>query len=410
MKPSRLSFFALAVALVGASGCTKEEKPRGDLPPPVPSSAGSSAASNVSACASGGGEVKDPVSSAFFPKTEAGYCVDPQGETRTYGDRGKYSMDEVCTTAFDGECEVYKRFGLKRVVSFRYVDGGGRGATVDVVLSQFADVAGAFGMYTMRLVAGDPTDPSTPRVLDVGSKPGASAGGLGALGTGRAYVWRGTMVAELQYNNDRETPSQLKASSDTALTAIGRGIAQKLPEESGKPPSAQLLPDELRVANGVQFFPKEPFGWKNVGPTAVGYYKDGDRRWRTIAIAPLDEAQAKDVMKTLKQRPGSIPVTGAGDEAVHVVNPGEGGGPKIESLVARKGAVVLGIMDEEYAIKAAAPEKQQAARLTKEEAVTKAKALLEKARAPEPSASASASSGSSAKVAPSAAPSSSTKH
>ena len=29
-------------------------------------------------------------------------------------------MDEVCTTAFDGECEVYKRFGLDRVV----VNGG----------------------------------------------------------------------------------------------------------------------------------------------------------------------------------------------------------------------------------------------------------------------------------------------
>jgi hypothetical protein len=121
------------------------------------------------------------VTAAFFPRTEGSYCVDPQGETRTYGEKGKYSMDEVCTTAFDGECEVYKRYGLKRVVSFRYVDGGGKGATVDVVLSQFADVAGAFGLYTMRLVAGDPVDPSTPRVLEVAAK-GAQTGGAGAIG------------------------------------------------------------------------------------------------------------------------------------------------------------------------------------------------------------------------------------
>ena len=344
---------------------------------------------SATACASGGGDVKDPVSVAFFPKAEGGYCVDPQGETRTYGDRGKYSMEEVCTTAFDGECVVYTRFGLKRVVSFRYVDGAGNGATVDVILSQFADVAGAYGMYTMRLVAGDPADPSTPRVLEVAPK-GAATGGAGALGTGRAYVWRGKAVVELQYNNDRETPSQLKASSAPVLTAIGRAIAQKLPEDSGKPPSARILPEDMLVPNGIQFFPKEPFGWKNIGPTAIGYYKEGDRRWRTLAIAPLDEAQAKDVLKTLKQRPGSIPVTGAGDEAVHVVNPGEGGSPKVEVLVARKGAIVVGIADEEYAIKAAEPEKQQAARLTKDEAVGKAKAILEKTPAPAPKPPASA--------------------
>lgn len=380
MKATLPAFVALAC--VFALGCTKDEKPRGDLPPPAPSGAGSTSTTGAgpSACANGGGEVKDPVSAAFFPKTEAGYCVDPQGETRTYGERGKYSMDEVCTTAFDGECEVYKRYGLKRVVSFRYADGSGKGATVDVVLSQFADVGGAFGLYTMRLVAGDPVDPSTPRVLEVAPK-GAPTGGLGAIGTGRAYVWRGNMVAELQYNNDRETPSQLKASSEAALSAIGKSIAQKLPEETGMPASARLLPDEMRIANGVQFFMKEPFGWKNVGPTTVGYYKDGDRRWRTLAVAPLDEAQAKDVMKTLKARPGSIPVAGAGEEAVHVLNPGESGGPKVEVLVARKGAIVIGIADEENAIKAAAPEKQQAARLTKDEAIAKAKAALDRAAA-----------------------------
>ena len=35
-------------------------------------------------------------------------------------------MDDVCTSAFDGECEVYKRFGLDRVVVLRYVDGAAR--------------------------------------------------------------------------------------------------------------------------------------------------------------------------------------------------------------------------------------------------------------------------------------------
>jgi len=390
MKATLSAFVALTCVM--ALGCSKDEKPRGDVPPPVPSAAASTTGAGVSVCASGGGEVKDPVSAAFFPKAEAGYCVDPQGETRTYGDRGKFTMDEVCTTAFDGECEVYKSYGLKRVVSFRYADGSGKGATVDVVLSQFADVGGAFGFYTMRLVPGDPADPSTARVLEVAPK-GSTTGGLGAIGTGRAYVWRGTMVAELQYNNDRETPAQLRASSDTALSAIGKGIAQRLPEETGKPGGARVLPEEMQIPNGIRHFPKEPFGWKNVGAASIGYYKDGERRWRTIAFGPLDELQAKDVMKALKARPGSIPVAGAGEEAVHVVNPGEGGGPKVEVLVARKGGTVIGVGDEEYALKAAAPEKQQAARLTKDEAVAKVKALLERPALPlaKPAPSTSAS-------------------
>ncbi|HRH00853.1 MAG TPA: hypothetical protein PLR99_31640, partial [Polyangiaceae bacterium] len=367
-------------AALALAGCPKDDKPKGDVPPPLPGApSASGAAAAAAACASGGGQIADPATAAFFPRAAGGYCVDPQGETRTYGEKGKYSMEEVCTTAFDGECVVYTRFGLKRVVSFRYVDAAGQGATVDVVLSQFADAAGALGMYTMRVVAADPADPSTPRVLEPG-KGGPSAA-LGALGTGRAYVWRGPYVIELQYNNERETPAQLRASSDAVLGTIGRAVAAGLPEQA-RPRAVTLLPDAGLIPNGLQFFPKEPFGWKNVGPTAVGFYKEGDRRWRTVAMGPADEFQAKDMLKTLKQRPGSIPVSGVGDEAVHVVNPGEGGAPKIEILVARKGTAVIGVADEEYALKAAAPDKLQAARLTKDEAIAKVKAILDKLPAP----------------------------
>ena len=66
-------------------------------------------------------------------------------------------MDEVCTTAFDGECEVYKRFGLDRVVVLRYVDGTGAPNSVEVNLSRFTTSDGAYAMFTKRVVAdGDP--------------------------------------------------------------------------------------------------------------------------------------------------------------------------------------------------------------------------------------------------------------
>ena len=368
------------------SGCSKEEKRGGGDPPPPPQPSASSA--KPGACASGGGEITDAIAAAYLPKSVGGYCVDPQGEVKTYGEKGKLSMDEVCTTAFDGECEVYKRFGLKRVVSLHYVDGSGKGGTVEVNVSQFADVAGAYGMYTLRVVAGDPAEPSTPKPF--------AAGAAGAIGTGRAYVWRGPHLVELQYVNEQEAPADLAKSSDTILRAVGKEIGTKLPGALTAPPAAQALPEANRIPNGIVFQPKDILGWNGVGPGALGFYKDGDRRWRTLAIFKDDADQAKDAFKTIKSKPGTLPVAGLGDEAAHVVVAGQGGSPKVEVLVARKGSAIWGIGDEEYALRgggAGAAEREQKARLTKEEAIAKLKPLLAAAAPPSaPSGSPSAAS------------------
>lgn len=392
-----LSGLALGAVVLG--GC-KDDKPKEDnAPPPPPPSA--SAATKAGACANGGGEDTDPVSAPFFPRTAGGYCIDPMGEVKTYGEKGKLSMDEVCTTAFDGECEVYKRFGLKRVVSLHYVDGAGKGGSVEVNLSQFADVAGAYGMFTLRVVAADPAEPSTPKPL--------AAGGAGAIGTGRAYVWRGQYLAELQYNNEQESPEQLAKSSDAILRAVAAPLGDKLPGDKAKPPSAEMLPTANLVPNGIVFQPKDIYGWTGIGPVAIGYYKEADARWRVLSIVKDDADQAKDAFKTIKSKPGSLPVAGQGDEAAHVVVSSGGSSPKVEGLVARKGRVVMGILDEEYALGGPAGEK---ARITKDDAIAKLKPLLAKeppaagsgAAAASPSGSASAKPSGSAAPSPSAAP------
>lgn len=359
----------VALLLIFACSSCKDDKPKSDTPPPPPPAV-SSAKAGV--CASGGGELSDAISAPMLPKTAGGYCVDPQGEIKTYGEKGKLSMDEVCTTAFDGECEVYKRFGLKRVVSLHYVDGSGKGGTVEVNLSQFADVPGAYGMYTLRVVAGDPAEPSTPKPL--------AAGTSGAIGTGRAYVWRGQYLAELQYVNENESPEQLAKSSEAILTAVGKEIGQRLPGPTTLPPAAQLLPTDHRVPNGIVFYPKDVLGWNGTGPGAVGFYKEGDRRWRVLAIVKDDAEQAKDAFKTIKSKPGTLPVANVGDEAAHVVVPSggedKGSAPKVEMLVARKGNVVWGVGDEEYALRAATGAEREKVRVTKDEAIAKMKPLL----------------------------------
>lgn len=389
----------LLLLSMASVGCSKEEKKGGEAPPPPPPSASTAKAGT---CAGGGGELTDSISAAWLPRAVGGYCVDPQGEVKTYGEKGKLSMDEVCTTAFDGECEVYKRFGLKRVVSLHYVDGSGKGGTVEVNVSQFADVAGAYGMYTLRVVAGDPAEPSTPKPL--------AAGAAGAIGTGRAYVWRGQHLVELQYVNEQESPADLAKSSATILEAVGKEIGQKLPGATTLPPAAQALPAANRLPNGIVFQPKDVLGWNGVGPGAIGFYKEGDRRWRTLAIFKDDAEQAKDAFKTIKSKPGSLPVAGIGDEAAHVVVPAQGGGPKVELLVARKGNALWGIGDEEYALRGAGGgEKEQKARLTKDEAIAKLKPLLTTAApaggdalAPSGSGSAAPSASAASSAAPSA--------
>ncbi len=397
MKSASRSLLAsLLLLAAGASTSCKDDKPREGTPPPPPPTAESAKAG---ACASGGGELSDAISAPFFAKAAGGYCVDPQGEIKTYGEKGKLSMDEVCTTAFDGECEVYKRFGLKRVVSLHYVDGSGKGGTVEVNLSQFGDVPGAYGMFTLRVVAGDPAEPSTPKPL--------AAGAAGAIGTGRAYVWRGQHLAELQYVNENESPEQLAKSSEAVLTTIGKEIGERLPGAKSLPPAAQILPTEHRVPNGIVYHPTNVLGWNATGPGAVGFYKDGDRRWRVLAIVKDDAEQAKDAFKTIKSKPGTLPVANTGDEAAHVVVPSGGedkaSAPKVEMLVARKGNVVWGVGDEEFVLRAATGPDREKARVSKEEAVSKMKTLLA-IPAPAAGAGSAAPAGSGAKPATSAAP------
>jgi hypothetical protein len=387
MKPAPLLFFSMLAMLAACTSC-KDDKPKPDnAPPPPPPSAG---VAKPGACASGGGELTDSVSAPFFPKTVSSYCIDPQGEVKTYGEKGKLSMDEVCTTAFDGECEVYKRFGLKRVVALHYVDGAGKGGTVEVNLSQFADAGGAYGMYSStRVVADrDPADKSMPKPL--------AAGGAGAIGTGRAYVWRGQYLAELQYNNEQESPEEVAKSSEAILVPLAKEIGSKLPGSTALPPAAAILPTENRIPNAISFHPKDVLGFKGVGPAAMGFYKDGDKRWRVLSIVKDDAEQAKDTFKTIKAKPGTLPIPNTGDEAAHVPV-----APKVAFLFARKGNVIWGVGDEEYAVR-----ENEKATVSKEDAVAKMKTLLAtpapagsgSAAAPSPSSSAApATSGSAPK-------------
>jgi len=366
-------FAVLAVSAVSAlaalPACNKSDEARTDRPPPPPPAATPSA--QVDVCAGGGGQDTDAISAAFVPRTVSGFCLDPQSEPKTYGDKGKLSMDEVCTTAFDGECEVYKRFGLDRVVVLRYVDGTGAPNSVEVNVSRFASIDGAYAMFSKRVVAD--SDPARASVQPL------DAGGAGAMSSSNAYVWRGPYLAELTFVTEdaKMTPEAMAVANERSTGSIAREIGSKLPGPLEPPGGAALLPVASRLPLGIGYYPKDALGLTAIGPVAVGFYKDGEKRWRTVAIARSDAASAGEVFRAFKLRPGSTPLKGVGDEAAQVVLQEAADRAKADYVVARKGALVAAVGDEELVLDPGTPSDKLAPRkLTKDEKLQKLGAWL----------------------------------
>ena len=76
---------------------------------------------------------------------------------------------------------------MNAVFGLRYIDGKGSPGAVNVNLSRFASVEGAYGFFTKRVVAdADPAE-TVPAALD--------AGGAGALGSA-ALLGRGALPGQ----------------------------------------------------------------------------------------------------------------------------------------------------------------------------------------------------------------------
>jgi hypothetical protein len=140
--------------------------------------------------------------------------------------------------------------------------------------------------------------------------------------------------------------------------------------------------------NAIAYVPKDVLGIKGAGAGAIGFYKDGDRRYRLVAIPKADADQAKDLMKSLKAKPGSAAVAPAsGDESLHVVLQASPDAAKVEWLFTRKGSLVAAAGDEETLLRAGdSPDQQSKVRLSKDDAIAKLRDWL--ASAPAPAASA----------------------
>lgn len=326
-----LSAIALTTCLLGCE--EKQTAPRREPPPP---------AAKPAAC-DGERKVNDPTNVKFFPATAGPFCLDPAGSDKAYGDGTKNPINGICNL-FDGECEIYLSGGVERVVEARYVDGKGSGATIDVYLSKYESSEAAYAMFTKRVV-GD-LDPAHPDI----AKPTAG-GGAAALGIGNAYLWRGSHLAEITYNDAAANSEQeIRKAADSLLPKLVKAFGDKLPGEPDLPPSAAKLPKEKQLVLGVRFLNDKLLGIEGTGAGAFGYYADGAVRWRILSVAKGDAAQAKDLMRTFSQTGGAAKEKGIGDEATRFMHTPMGL-PKTEWLIARKGGWVVGIGDEDRVLR-----------------------------------------------------------
>ncbi len=331
------------------SACDEPPAPTREPPPP---------AAKPAAC-SGERKTNDPKNVAFFPADAGAFCLDPAGSDKAYGDGAKSPLDAICNL-FDGECELYLSGGVKRVVEARYVDGGGSGATIDVYLSQFESAEAAFAMFTKRVV-GD-LDPAHEDM----AKP-TPGGGAAALGIGNAYLWRGEHLAEITYNDvSANTEAQIRERADKLLPDLVKAFGEKLPGKPELPASALRLPEPQRLTLGIRYLRDKLFDVAGTGGGALGYYREGDVRWRVLSAERGDEDQARDLMKSLSKIGGAVEEKRLGDEATRFMHTPPGL-PKTEWLLARKGRWVVGLGDEDRVlVEGMSPEEHRKVTLTLE--------------------------------------------
>lgn len=348
-----------SVVLASLGGCDDKEKAsRENAGTPPPPSAPASA--TAAPCANGGDALTDKDLAPLVPRMAGNYCISGQASV--------YTMDTLCE-AIDGECEEYKGHGAKRYAVVHYVDASGKPNTINAVVTTFGDPTSAFALYSTRVVGEG--DPATLKMKPLG------AGGAGAIGGGTAYVWKGSQLLEMTFNTEdaNMTRDQIASASVAAMTPIAQAIASKLPGSTDPLPQVKALPAANEVPLGAALRDKDPMGWKGAPPAAVGYYKDGDKRWRQLVMLADSPAKASAAMQAIKAGGGAAAVPGVGDEATTVTVNGA------EWVVARKGTTLEGIGDE--------PMAANAPKLSKDDKVSKLKAWLA-APAPAPSGSASA--------------------
>ncbi len=354
-----------SLGLVAA--CAPDPPPRRE-PPPIASQP------RPGACAQAEAAPRDPFARALLPLRSGALCADPHGTEKAYGEDADKPFDRACEELLDGECEVYRSFGALRTMEVRYIDDGGTAATATVLLTKFNTSEGAYAMFTLRVVGdGDPASEATPKRIE--------AGFTAAAGVNNALVVRGPFLAEIVFTDETAgTVGALRAEADRHVVPLARAIGAKLTGDTSPPPAAAALPTAGRLPLGVRYHTKDVLGITGAGPGAVGYYREGERRYRVAAMLRPDGDQAKDLLAIFAREPGASREKAPHDGFVRVIVQPAGELPS-EWVLGRARGVVLGIGDEVRVLRdTMASEERSKLLLSTREKMERLKGMLEESQ------------------------------
>src|SRR5262249_18808064 len=140
---------------------------------------------------------------------------------------------------------------------------------------------------------------------------------------------------------------QFKKAAREATEPIAKEIAAKLPGTNDPLPAVKLMPEQDRYPLGLEYLQDQAFGLK-IGPAAFAFYHVGEKRYRLVVLARDNAEAAKQAFAAIKGKAKGQPVNGLGEEAASGELPGADAAKKLEGVFARTGAIVMGIIDDEF--------------------------------------------------------------
>jgi hypothetical protein len=166
------------------------------------------------------------VETDFFPAAMHGWTVAPGADACTPDDLYKY---------IDGASELYISYGFKALTTRRYERDGWPEITVD--LFDMGGPGNAFGIFAHSQ-----------------EKPGREVGQDSEYLDGLLRFWQGGHYVSILCSPETR-------ESQTAVMALGREMARRLPPEGNRPGVLALLPEPGLIASSIRYF-RHP-AWQN---------------------------------------------------------------------------------------------------------------------------------------------------
>jgi uncharacterized protein DUF6599 len=326
-----------SVALGAAMGCGGGSSTSDASAPSLPSGSAEPARPGASRCAPAAAPELAPL-----PLAAGGFCLQAYGRVRAYGPGAPLPLERACDQVLGPGCVVEGDHGLERVLAARYVDARSGGATVDVIASRFVDSAGAYARFGDLLI-GD-RDPASLGLDEL------AAPGVAVREGERVSAWLGRYVLSAYYGDDGADPESRAQSAAARLPELARGLLGALPAEPELPVAVQRLPVAHRVPFGTRLVLGDALGVPGMGMGAIGYHRQGDKRWRTLAIVRPDAEAAEDVLGTLAASPGARKLENAALAAVALTFRRSPSEPNVGWVVGQRRELLYGVGDEATAL------------------------------------------------------------